>query len=137
MLQLIYRLQHFFNRKIWRFFNIKIAKLLSWGIALAGLWEILAPFVIGYSSVTGAMVNAVIFGIILLGLGILAAITNSQGSITVLSWLNTMLGLWLILAPFVLSYNKVTGAVVNDVTIGIVVVFLGFRAAIAPWRMTR
>jgi len=59
---------------------MKIAKLLSWGIALAGLWEILAPFIIGYSSVTGA--------------------------------------------------------VINDIIIGIVVAFLGFRAAIAPWRMT-
>ncbi|MCD6397606.1 MAG: SPW repeat protein [Spirochaetaceae bacterium] len=115
---------------------MKIAKLLSWGIALAGLWEILAPFIIGYSSVTGAMANAVIFGIILLGFGIFAALTKSQGSITVLSWLNTFLGLWIILAPFVLSYNRVTGAVINDIIIGIVVAFLGFRAAIAPWRMT-
>lgn len=39
---------------------MKTAKGFSLGIALAGLWEILAPFVIGYSSVTGGMVNAVI-----------------------------------------------------------------------------
>ncbi len=28
------------------------------------------------------------------------------------------------------------GAVVNNIIVGIIVAFLGFRAAIAPWRIT-
>ena len=49
---------------------MKTAKGLSWVIAAAGLWEILAPFIIGYSSATGAMVDAIILGILMLGFGI-------------------------------------------------------------------
>ena len=113
---------------------MKTAKGLSWVIAVAGLWEILAPFIIGYSSATGAMVDAIIFGILLLGIGIWAALVNSNGTIKVLSWINAVLGLWVLLAPFIIGYSKTTGAMVNDLIIGIVVVILGIWAAVAPGR---
>ncbi len=109
---------------------MKTAKGLSWVIAIAGLWEILAPFIIGYSSVTGAMVDAIILGVLLLGLGIWAALANSSGIIKVLSWINGVFGLWVLLAPFILSYSKVTGALVNDLIVGIVVALLGLWAAL-------
>jgi len=109
---------------------MKTAKGLSWVIAIAGLWEILAPFIIGYSSVTAAMVDAIILGILLLGLGLWAALANSSGVIKVLSWINAVLGLWLVLAPFILSYSKTTVAMVNDLIVGIVVVILGIWAAV-------
>lgn len=110
---------------------MKTAKGLSWVIAVAGLWEILAPFIIGYSSVTAAMVDAIILGILLLGLGLWAALVNSEGTIKGLSWTNGVLGLWVLLAPFILSYSKTTGAMVNDIIIGILVVILGVWAALA------
>ena len=110
---------------------MKTAKGLSWVIAVAGLWEILAPFIIGYSSTTAAMVDAIILGILLLGLGLWAALVNSEGTIKGLSWTNGVLGLWVLLAPFILSYSKTTGAMVNDIIIGILVVILGVWAALA------
>ena len=110
---------------------MKTAKGLSWVIAVAGLWEILAPFIIGYSSTTAAMVDAIILGILLLGLGLWSALVNSEGTIKGLSWTNGVLGLWVLLAPFILSYSKTTGAMVNDIIIGILVVILGVWAALA------
>ena len=108
---------------------MKTAKGLSWVIAVAGLWEILAPFIIGYSSATGAMVDAIILGILMLGFGIWAALANSNGIIKVLSWINAVFGLWVLIAPFILSYSKVTGAMVNDIIIGIIVIIAGVWAA--------
>ncbi len=113
---------------------MKTAKGLSWVIAVAGLWEILAPFIIGYSATTGAMVDAIIFGILLLGLGLWAALVNTSGTIKGLSWVNAVLGLWVLLAPFILGYSKTTGAMVNDLIIGILVVILGIWAALAAAR---
>ena len=57
---------------------MKTAKGLSWVIAIAGLWEILAPFIIGYSSVTGAMVNDMVVGILVVILGIWAAVVGGK-----------------------------------------------------------
>ncbi|RKX85715.1 MAG: hypothetical protein DRP57_03120 [Spirochaetes bacterium] len=115
---------------------MKTAKTLSWIIAAAGLWEIIAPFAIGYSATSAAMVDAIILGILLLGLGIWAALVNTSVTIKVLSWINAVLGLWLVVAPFALSYSKVSGATVNDIIVGIVVIILGVWAAVVPGRST-
>lgn len=115
---------------------MKTAKTLSWIIAVAGLWEIIAPFAIGYSSTSAAMVDAIILGVLLLGLGIWAALVNTSGTIKILSWINAVLGLWLVVAPFALSYSGVSGATVNDIIVGIVVIILGVWAAVVPGRST-
>ena len=81
---------------------MKTAKTLSWIIAAAGLWEIIAPFAIGYSATSAAMVDAIILGVLLLGLGIWAALVNTSVTIKVLSWIDAVLGLWLVVAPFAL-----------------------------------
>jgi len=46
-----------------------------------------------------------------------------------LSWVNFILGLWLILAPFALHYRDLSVAVWNNVIVGIVIAILAiFRA---------
>ena len=109
---------------------MKTAKGLNWVLAVAGLWEIIAPFAIGYSSVTGAMVNAIILGILILGIGIWAAVINSGGAIKALSWINAILGLWVLLSPFIIRYSQTTGAMVNDLIVGIGVLIIGVWAAL-------
>ena len=89
---------------------MKTAKTLSWIIAAAGLWEIIAPFAI--------------------------ALVNTSVTIKVLSWIDAVLGLWLVVAPFALSYSKVSGATVNDIIVGIIVIILGVWAAVVPGRST-
>ena len=115
---------------------MKTAKTLNWIIAATGLWEILAPFIIGYSSATGAMVDAIILGILLLGFGLWGGLVNSTGTEKAMSWINAVLGLWLVLAPFILSYSSVTGAMVNDIIVGVVVVILGAWAAVVAGKST-
>jgi hypothetical protein len=45
-------------------------------------------------------------------------------------WLCTLLGVWLICAPFFLGYSGASGAMWNDVITGICVVILGTWAAL-------
>lgn len=97
------------------------AKAFGWVTAVAGVWEILAPFIIGYSAVTGGMVDALVLGGVLLILGLWTALSRSQATIRSLSWVNALLGVWLIIAPFVVAYSGSVGAMVNDIIVGAVV----------------
>jgi hypothetical protein len=47
-----------------------------------------------------------------------------------LSWVNFVLGLWLIIAPFVLHYREVSLATWNSVIVGIVIAILAIARAL-------
>jgi SPW repeat-containing protein len=47
-----------------------------------------------------------------------------------LSWINFVLGLWLIIAPFALRYNMVATATWNNVIVGVVVAVLSIIRAL-------
>ncbi len=109
---------------------MKNAKILSWIIAVVGLWEIVAPFILGYTAVGAAMWDAIIIGVVILVLGVWAALANEEGTIKTLNWINAVLGLWLIIAPFILAYSSTVTAMWNDIIVGIVVLVLGVWAAL-------
>jgi hypothetical protein len=94
---------------------------------LLGIWFIISPWLLGYSS--GAAVwNQFIVGVIIvvLALGRLAAPSQR--------WMSTLAGiaaLWAIIAPFILSYDT-TAAYWNEVIVGIVVAILAFSNASIP-----
>jgi predicted RND superfamily exporter protein len=41
------------------------------------------------------------------------------------NWINVVLGVWLIAAPFVLHYRELPFAAVSDMAVGVVVLFVG------------
>lgn len=91
----------------------------------AGVWLIVAPFVLAYTGVTAALWNDILIG---LAIAILAWVRvakplQNEGA----SWTNLVLGIWLIIAPFALGYSATTAAMVNDIVVGIIV------AALAAW----
>lgn len=92
-------------------------------LVIAGIWLIIAPFVINYN-ISSAGWNDVILGI---AVGVVALI-NMAGRTVWLSWLNFILGIWLIIAPFVLSY-KSAAPTWNDVILGIIVCILAAWSA--------
>jgi hypothetical protein len=101
---------------------------------LAGVWLIIAPFVLDYRN-TGDGFNGywndVVIGITIAVLAALkVAAPRTMGGI---SWVNFVLGGWLIIAPFVLAYNvnaDAPAAMWNDIVIGILVVILAARSAL-------
>ncbi len=108
---------------------MKTAKSLNWIIAIGGVWEILAPFLLSYSKATTAMWDAIIIGLALVILGAWAGLANESNTVKSLSWVNAVLGLWLVIAPFILAYSGVAAAMWNDVIVGIIVLVLGVWAA--------
>lgn len=107
------------------------ARVLSWLIALLGVWEIISPFVLGYTASSIAMYDAIIVGALLLILGVWAALGN-PGTGRTLDWINAILGLWLLVSPFILGFSALMGtATTNDVVVGIVGIILGVWAALA------
>lgn len=110
-----------------------IAQLPSGLNVLAGMWLILAPSALGYrESGSDAMWNDSIIGA---GIALLALVrVTSPRATAELSWVNFVLGAWLIVAPFVLGYGagpNAFAATSNDIIIGLVVLVL------AAWSATR
>lgn len=108
---------------------MKTIKTLSWLVVVLGAWEFLASFILGYSAKAGALWDAIILGIALVILAGWAALSNQVTTAKSLSWINTILGIWLILAPFIVRYTNLAGALWNDIIVGIVVAVLSVWAA--------
>ncbi|MFA6047902.1 MAG: SPW repeat protein [Parcubacteria group bacterium] len=87
---------------------------------LAGVWLIISPYILGFAK-TSAATNAIIVGIVV---GILALISaTSPESAMWTGWVNIILGVWMIISPFILGF--VGGAVVmNSIILGIIVIAL-------------
>ncbi len=110
---------------------MKTAKTLSWIVALFGLWEVIAPFLLGYSTTGAALWDAIVIGVVLIVLAGWAALVSEEGTIKSLNWINAVLGLWLIIAPFVLTYSSVASAMWNDIIVGVIVAILAAWAALS------
>lgn len=88
---------------------------LSVIVFLAGIWLIISPFILSYSS-SGVQWDQFIFGIII---AVLAAIRFFANSAHWASWLAALAGLWMIIAPYAISTAS-TGARWASVIGGIV-----------------
>jgi SPW repeat len=86
----------------------------SWVNILLGIWVIISPFVLGIHSAKGVWNNIVTGAVV----GILALVRwrmHRPGW----SWLNLILGIWLVISPFVLFVSGV--AMWNNVILGIII----------------
>jgi hypothetical protein len=110
---------------------MKMVNWLNWLVAVAGLWELLSPFALGYSALTVAMWNAVIVGAVLIVLGAWAALYKEAKTDRTLDWINAVLGVWLVISPFALDYSATVMAMWNNIIVGIVVLALAGWAAFA------
>jgi hypothetical protein len=112
----------------------KWMKLLSWLIALCGLWEaadLAAFFVPGFGEIQAFVANHIAVGIVLMMSGAWAALTRKVAIARTLHWIAVAAGVWLIVAPFILGQPAIAAGLWNDILVGIVVVSLGAWAALA------
>ena len=104
---------------------------------LLGMWIVISPWVLGYSQAPDAVWNAVVVGT---AIAILALIrTASPLQFEGLSWVNFVLGGWLIVSPLVLSYERldsVTALTANNVIVGLLVLILAAWSAAMTGRAT-
>jgi hypothetical protein len=104
--------------------------------AVLGAWLVLSPWAIGYQGDAAALGNA-----ILIGLALLAA---TLGAIFVPhaweEWTEAVLGLWLIVSPWVLGFGELPAARLVAVLTGIVIAVLALWTLLtdkdysASWR---
>ena len=104
-------------------------KLASGLNVLAGLWLIISPWVL-HDQTQQAYTNNVILGIVI---AVLAAIrAGGAYRATWLSWINLLLGLWVIISPWVLQFPaSQTQAFWNNVIVGVIVAILAIWSAVA------
>ena len=97
---------------------------------LLGLWTIFAPFLLGFRGVLPAVWNGVVVGLSV------AFFFRNRVSIgynqTSWSWCTALFSLWLIVSPFVLSFEKITSATWNDISVGVVLLLLSLRPRRRP-----
>jgi len=93
-------------------------------VVLLGVWEVLAPFILGYFTAGAALWNAIIVGIALIGLATLAALSRAEKTVKALERGGAALGIWLIVAPFIVHYSDVAAAKWNDIVVGVGVTVL-------------
>jgi SPW repeat len=100
---------------------------------LAGVWLVLAPFVLGHP--VAGLGSAARWNDIAIG-GVVALIALIRmivpGRTARLAFLNVIPGLWLTAAPFVLGYDGV--AMWNDVVVGVVVVVVALAGGVLSLR---
>lgn len=101
---------------------------------IAGLWIVLSPWALAYADVQAAMWNSVIAGLAIAILAIVrvAVPLRFEG----ISWINFVIGIWLILAPFFLAFGGVVNAMWNHVIMGLVVLVLAAWSAVATRNAT-
>ncbi len=96
--------------------------------ALAGLWLIISPFILGFAQYDPWMMwNDTAFGIVV---AILAGI-RAGGAYTAVwvSWINILIGIWLIVSAFLFARPSLMVPFWNNIGIGVIVVILGIISA--------
>jgi hypothetical protein len=100
---------------------------------LAGIWLIIAPWVLGYSA-RDPRWNDVVFGIIVAGLALIRATGGYREQWV--SVVNALIGVWLFVAAFTIDHTTV--ATWNDIILGVIVFVLALSSVgMADHRLPR
>ncbi len=103
----------------------------SWVNVVLGLWLIVSPFALAYSTVSAALYEDVILGVVIAALALWCALGEQTRVTTSLRWVTAVAGLWVFAAPFVLAYTDTVRAMANDLVVGFVVLVLSVWEALA------
>lgn len=95
---------------------------------IAGLWVLISPWVLAFSGIGSATWNNVIIGIVV---ALLAASRVWWAQGTWASWVNLVLGIWLIISPYVLGFSGFGTPTTNNIIFGIIVGVLAIWSAYA------
>ena len=106
---------------------------------IAGVWLIISSFVLGYTALPTAVWDTLIVGVVVVIFSWVRAAYPARN--VGLSWLNLLLGVWLIISPFIFAYGAFPRPTWNDVILGIIVGVLAIWSAVAApsplWRRGR
>ncbi|HEX4135741.1 MAG TPA: SPW repeat protein [Bryobacteraceae bacterium] len=92
---------------------------------LAGLWLFFSPWIYGAFANSNAWNSWIVGALIFL----FARIRMNRPAETGLSWLNSILGIWIFISPWVYGYTANSGRVVNSLLVGLIVFCAGIAGA--------
>lgn len=103
---------------------------------LSGLYLALSPWIVGFTDRTGITINNLVTGLVVAGLAL--AFTAAFGRTHGLAWVLPVIGIWTIIAPWVIRGDQsTTGSVWSNVLIGIIITVLGLAALMAGRSLQR
>jgi hypothetical protein len=95
---------------------------------LLGLWLIASPWIYGvFGGGVPAAWNSIVVGI-LIALVAAARLGSDRASGEPLSWINVVLGAWMIASPFIYGYAQAGPFTANSIVVGVIVLFLALIA---------
>lgn len=97
---------------------------------LAGIWLLISPFILAFGGMNGAVTNNVILGIVIGILALYRFFTPNAANVWV-SWLNALLGVWVLISPWVVGFNRSQVAMTNNIILGIIVIILSVWSALS------
>ncbi|HTJ34299.1 MAG TPA: SPW repeat protein [Dactylosporangium sp.] len=104
------------------------ARITDGALVLAGLYLAISPWVVGFPPFEANLsVNNFICGVAvaLLAAGFAVAYGRTHG----LTWLPVVVGVWTIVAPFIIQRGYASGgAIANNIVIGLITIALGLVA---------
>ena len=92
----------------------------DWAQLVLGVWLFFSPWILGYANLGAPSANAYVIGavIVILAAGELFTLQRWE------EWINLLLGIWLIIAPWVVGFSPVSSATENSVVLGIIMIVL-------------
>lgn len=96
--------------------------------AVLALFLFVSPWLIGFTETQAASWNAWIGGLLIGGVALTALKQQNEWA----DWAHVALGIWMIIAPWILGFSGVAAALWTHVGVGLVVAIL---AAIELWRL--
>lgn len=85
-------------------------KALNWISCLLGVWAIVAPFLLSWEVCLWVFLAGIIPGVLVALLSAWFALSPSKGLVW-LCWICAVLGVWIVVSPFVAGYNLRVSAV--------------------------
>jgi uncharacterized integral membrane protein len=92
--------------------------------ALIGIWFIIAPFSLAFTSNAAEMWTSIIGGVILLVLAGAAALNEKARRQVWIQYVDGLVGVWFIIAPWVLSFTARAGELWTSLIGGVIVLVL-------------
>lgn len=106
--------------------NSRTMKWQDWVTLVLGVWLFFSPWILGfYSAMPGASWNFFVLGVAFV---VFAAFALNLRTLWE-EWVNLVLGIWMIISPWILAYNANTTARDDAVIVGIIV------AVMAIWTL--
>ena len=100
---------------------------------LAGIWFFVSPWVYGAAN-SGNAYNSWFVGAAIFLIGCLRVSRPAYS--TGMSWVNAVLGAWVICSPWVYGYTANTGRFINSLCVGVIVLVCALWSGMAATRLS-